>query len=59
MHNFLFNLFKGLSLFRAPLKIILFLSHSIERAHHVTIIWNVHPPKTHNAQESFCFVLVS
>ena len=59
INNFPFILFKGLLLLRAPFKIVLLPSHLIERAHNQTVIWNMHPPKPHNAQESLCFLFAS
>ena len=59
MNYFLLNLLKILSLLRAPYKIILFLSHLIERADNLTVIWNVQSPQTHNTQESLRFLSVS
>jgi len=44
----LFNLFKCLSLLRAPFKISLLLGHSIERAYNLAVIWDVHAPEIHN-----------
>jgi len=42
-----FNLFEGLSLLRTPFEIIL-PGHMMERAYNLAVIWDVHPPKTHN-----------
>jgi len=47
MNCFLFNFFKGLLLLRTPFEIVL-LGHLIERAYNQTVIWDVHPSKTHN-----------
>jgi len=44
----LFNLFKGLLLLRAPVKVILLPGHSTERAYDQSITWNTHSPKTHD-----------
>jgi len=48
MNYFLFNSFKGISLVRAPFKIILLPGHLIGRAYNLAVIWDVHPPETHN-----------
>ena len=56
MNYLLFNLFKGLSLPSAPCKIVLLPGRLIERAYNLTVIWDVHPPKTHNTQEGLCFL---
>jgi len=50
-----FNLFKCLSLLSAPFKIILLPGHMVQRAYNLAVIWDVHPPKTHNTQEGLCF----
>lgn len=49
MNYFLFNLFKGLLLLRAPFEIILLPGHLAERAYTQIIIWNVRSPKADNA----------
>jgi len=54
MNYLLFKLFKGLSLFRAPFKIVLFLGHLIERAYNLVVIWDVYLPK----QACVSFLLV-
>ena len=51
-----FNLFKCLSLLRAPFKIILLPGHVVQRTYNLAVIWDVHPPKTHNTQEGLCFL---
>ena len=51
-----FNLFKCLSLLSAPFKIILLLGHVVQRTYNLAVIWDVHPPKTHNTQEGLCFL---
>ena len=56
MKYFPFNLFKCLSLLRAPLKIVLLPGHVVERAYNLAVIWDVHPPKTDNTQEGLCFL---
>jgi len=50
------NLFKCLSLLRAPFKIILLPGHVVQRTYNLTVIWDMHPPKTHNTQEGRCFL---
>ena len=49
MNYLLFNLFKGLLLFRALFKIVVLPGHLIERVYDQTAVWNVHSPKTHSA----------
>jgi len=48
MNYLAFNFFKYLLLLRAPFKIIFLLGHLLERVYNLTLIWDVHPPKTHN-----------
>jgi len=54
-----FSLFKCLSLFRALLKILLLPGRLIKKAYNLTVIWDVHPPKTHNTEEGFGFLFAS
>jgi len=51
-----FNLFKCLLLLRTPFKIILLPVPVVKRTYNLAVIWDVHPPKTHNTQEGLCFL---
>jgi len=42
------NLFKCLSLLRAPFKIILLPGHVVQRTYNLAVIWDMPPPKTHS-----------
>jgi len=48
MSYLLLNVFKCLSLLRAPFKIILLPGHVIQRTYNLAVIWDMHSPKTHN-----------
>lgn len=55
-HSHLFDLFKGLSLHRAPLQITLLLSYLVQRAHSKTVVWDMKPIKARKAWLSFLVV---